>query len=261
MLNSEYAFGQKAQISVADAFLEYLAENSLVLNPAPKAGRPIYQAAKHDNNKLEWYPVIGDVAPSGDLGFTTGPWVYTVAESGMHFYGHFLTIWARDATCRWHVTFDGGVSHTAPAIIEAKLLPDRALFNKTELPPPNLLVDDVAGHALKDFQGTAQQDGFAAALRTYGRDNDFIFFTDNQPPIAGAGPATRYLNAHPIVGAWKEDGRGRSADAALTYSVGELTDENKHGTYAYVQIWQYDSKVSNWGLRVLLINPLPKAKT
>jgi hypothetical protein len=27
-----------------------------------------------------------------------------------------------------------------------------------------------------------------------------------------------------------------------------------------VQIWQYAPKVANWGLRVLLINPLPAPK-
>jgi hypothetical protein len=42
--------------------------------------------------------------------------------------------------------------------------------------------------------------------------------------------------------------------------VGEVTDRNKRSTHAYVQIWQYDPKVANWGLRVLLVNPLPPPK-
>jgi hypothetical protein len=41
--------------------------------------------------------------------------------------------------------------------------------------------------------------------------------------------------------------------------VGVLTGRNEHSTHAYVQIWQYDPKVANWGLRVLLVNPLPPA--
>jgi hypothetical protein len=54
--------------------------------------------------------------------------------------------------------------------------------------------------------------------------------------------------------------RGRSADSTLLYSVGEVTDRNKRSTHAYVQIWQYDPKVAIWGLRVLLVNPLPPPK-
>jgi hypothetical protein len=260
MLESEFAFGQKAQTSVAGAFLEYLTEDSWVLNPAPAPGRPIYQAAKESKNTLEWYPAVGDAAPSGDLGFTAGPWVYTNADSGKKAYGHFLTIWKRDATCQWHVEIDGGISHPMPKIAEPKLLPDQAPMSATEQPPANLVAQDAAGHAARDFQATARRDGVAAALRTYGRDVDFVFFTDEQSPIGGAGAAGQYLSEHPIKGAWKEVARGRSADASLMYSVGELTDSSKRSTHAYVQIWQYDPKVANWGLRVLLVNPLPPPK-
>jgi ketosteroid isomerase-like protein len=260
MLESEYAFSQKAQTSVAGAFLDYLAEDSWVLNPGPAPGRPIYQAAKESKNTLEWYQAMGDVAPSGDLGFTAGPWVYTNTDSGKQLHGHFLTIWKRDARCQWHVQIDGGISHAMPKIAEPKLLPGRVPMSATGQPPPNLVAQDAAGHAASDFQDTARRDGLAAALRTYGRDFDFVFFTDEQSPIGGAGAASEYLSEHPIMGAWKEVAHGRSADASLMYSVGELTDRSKRSTHAYVQIWQYDPKVANWGLRVLLVNPLPPPK-
>jgi hypothetical protein len=257
LLVSEYAFAERAQVSVQDAFLEYLAEDSVVLNPAPAAGRPIYQAAKPDKNKLEWYPATGDVAPSGDLGFTSGPWVYTIAQSGLRTYGHFLTVWKQDANCAWHVQFDGGISHARPTSVEPRLLPDQVSLAAAEAPPPKSATDDAAD-AIKDFQDTAQQDGLAAALRTYGRNSNFAFFTDGQAPI-GIRAANQYFRVHPVEGEWKEDARGRSADSTLVYSLGELTDGSMRGTYAYVQIWQFDPKVANLGLRLLLINPLPPA--
>ena len=260
MLESEYAFSRKAQTSVAGAFLEYLADDSWVLSPAPAPGRPIYQAARESKNTLEWYPAIGDVAPSGDLGFTAGPWVYTNVDSGKKLYGHFLTIWKRDAACQWRVEIDGGISHAMPKIEEPKLLPGQAPVSATERPPANLVAQDAAGHAASDFQDTTRRDGIGAALRTYGRDVDFVFFTDEQSPIGGAGAASEYLNDYPLKGAWKEVARGRSTDASLMYCVGELTDSSKRSTHAYVQIWQYDPKVANWGLRVLLVNPLPPPK-
>ena len=216
-----------------------------------------YAAIEDTRNKLERYPAIGDIAPSGDLGFTAGPWVYTLADGGKEVHGHFLTVWKRDSSCRWQVAFDGGVSHPPPTSVEPKLLPGQAPFNGTELPPPFLVTNDAAGQAVSDFQSTAQQDGLAAALRTYGRNSDFLFYMDGQSPIGGVGPASLYLKAHAIAGAWQEAARVRSSDSTLLYSEGRLADGNEHSTHAYVQIWQYDPKVANWGLRVLLIKPLP----
>jgi hypothetical protein len=255
LLETEYAFGQTARNSVRTAFLEYLAEDSLVLQPSPTPGRAFYAAAKDNSDKLEWYPAMADLAGSDDLGFTTGPWIYTVAASGMQIHGHFLTIWKRDALCRWRVEFDGGVSHAAPASIEPKLAPDQASLTKRSAPPANFIAEDAVGHAISGFQGSSRRDGFAAGLRTYARTSDFRFYTDSEAPM-GVAAANQYLKGHAVLGAWKEDARGRSADSTLAYSVGELLDENQRSSHAYVQIWQYNPKVANWGLRILLINPL-----
>ncbi len=258
MLSSEYAFAARAQTSVPGAFLEFLADDSLVLNPAPQPGRAVYQAAKNSADRLEWYPSIGAISSSADLGFTSGPWVYTAAPSGKQYHGHFLTVWRRDAECRWRVEFDGGTSHAAPSSAESKLRSEHTPFRTIAEPPPALVARDGAGQALGDFQSTVQRDGFASALRTYGRRADFRFYTDGQNPIDGVAAASSYLIAHAIAGAWKEDARGRSTDSTLVYSVGELTDNSHQSTHAYVQIWQYDPKAMNWRLRVLLVNPLPR---
>jgi ketosteroid isomerase-like protein len=256
MLEAEYAFGQEARSSMRSAFLDYLAHDSWVLRPSPQPGRAFYAAAKESKNLLEWYPAVGDIAAGGDLGFTAGPWVYTDANGGTQTNGHFLTVWKRDAQCRWRVELDGGVTQGAPAAVEPKLLPDQLTYTKPALPPPQFVADDAASQALSEFQVTAQQDGFAAALRTYGRNGDFHFYTDDEASLDGAAAATEYLIAHPIVGGWKEDVRGRSADSTLEYSAGQLTDSHNQGTHAYIQIWQYDPKVANWGLRILLITRL-----
>jgi hypothetical protein len=254
LLETEYAFAQKAQESVRDAFLAYLAEDSLVLQPKPTPGRPFYEAATPSGDKLQWYPAIAAVAPGGDLGFSTGPWIYTTAD-GTHSYGDFITVWKRDPSCHWRAQFDGGISHAMPQQTAPKLLPAAvatATAADTALPPKKLTarIDE----ARRDFERTAQQDGLAAGLRTYARDGDFRFYVEGQAP-QGAGPANQYL-AGSAVASWTEDARGRSADATLAYSVGRFTNAKKGGQHAYLQIWQYDPKVANWGLRIFLMAPM-----
>ncbi len=156
LLNTEYAFGQRARDSVKAAFLEYLAEDSLVLQPLPVPGRAFYTAASESADKLEWYPAVVDLAGSADLGFTTGPWIYTTASGGQ-VHGHFLTIWKNDAKCRWLVQFDGGVSHAAPANAETKLEPDQVSYAVRIGPPQILIAGGAVSQAINDFQGTSRQ--------------------------------------------------------------------------------------------------------
>jgi hypothetical protein len=251
MVQTEYAFAERAQSSVRDAFLQYLAEDSLVLQPAPTPGRAFYEAAKPSSDKLQWYPAAA--AAGTDLGFTTGPWVYTSAD-GSHAYGHFVTVWKRDGQCRWRAEFDGGISHAAPATPEPKWVPGQSPPEKGQAPTAKLLASGAIGRAMDDFQHTAQQDGLGAGLRTYARDGDFRFYIEGAPPM-NAGAANDLLKQGSAVASWSEKVRGHSSDGLLAYSVGEFTEAKKGGRHSYVQIWQYDSKVANWGLRLLLQSP------
>jgi len=262
LLSTEYAFAGKARASVRTAFLEYLAEDSLVLEPQPVPGRALYTAAKENADRLEWYPSIAGIAGSHDLGFTTGPWIYTAAAAGgAPIHGDFLTVWKRDADCRWRIELDGGVSHGAPANAEPQLAADAGppppndAIGPDTAPSPALVAADAVGRAILDFQVTAAGDGLPAGLRTYARTMDFRFLAEGEAPL-GLAAAVAYLSDHPIHGAWTEQARGRAADSSLAYSVGEFGEANKTA-YAYVQIWQYDPKIANWGLRILLLSPLP----
>jgi ketosteroid isomerase-like protein len=256
LLETEYAFAEQARAGVRAAFLEYLAEDALILRPNPVPGRALYLAAKENADTLAWYPATAGVAGSDDLGFTAGPWSYMAAGGGRQIQGHFVTVWKRDAMCRWRVQFDGGVSHAAPASAEQKLSLDGVPAPTPSPLPATSSPHDALPEAILEFQATCREDGFAAAIRTYARTADFRLFTDGEIPM-GVADANQYLTGHGISdGAWKREAGSRSADSTLAYSVGELLDANVHSSHAYAQIWQYEPRVANWGLRILLINPL-----
>jgi ketosteroid isomerase-like protein len=216
-------------------------------------GRAFKAAAWENCDKVDWYPVVADLAVSGDLGFTAGPWACSLA-SGAQIQGHYLTLWKRDEGRDWRVQFDAGVSNPAPAVAESRLSSGDAPSGRAS-PPPQAAADAAVGQAIIDFQSTAGQDGIAAGLRTYARTRDFRFYTDTQAPM-GLADANRYFTDHPILGTCEEHSRMRSADSTLAYCGGVFTDAKRRSGHAYAQIWQYEPRVANWGLRVLLINSL-----
>jgi ketosteroid isomerase-like protein len=64
-----------------------------------------------EKNTLVWHPVHGEVAGSGDLGFTVGNAVFTgVREDGAKIerFSKYLTVWKKQRDGTWRYVVDGG---------------------------------------------------------------------------------------------------------------------------------------------------------
>jgi ketosteroid isomerase-like protein len=64
-----------------------------------------------EKNSLVWHPVHGEVAASGDLGFTVGNAVFTgVREDGakLERFSKYLTVWKKQRDGSWRYVVDGG---------------------------------------------------------------------------------------------------------------------------------------------------------
>jgi ketosteroid isomerase-like protein len=94
------------------AFLEFLADDSIVLQPGPVWGRAAWESADELAGTLDWAPDWAELAADGLLGFATGPWLLTSAEEGARIEGRYLTVW-RKAQGGWAVVFDGGFGRRA----------------------------------------------------------------------------------------------------------------------------------------------------
>jgi ketosteroid isomerase-like protein len=93
---------------VKAAFLEFLGEDSIVLQPGPVWGRAAWTVRKEVMAKLEWVPDRAQLAQSGDFGFTTGAWLLTPADPAAgKAEGRYFTVWQQSAG-GWRVLFDGG---------------------------------------------------------------------------------------------------------------------------------------------------------
>jgi ketosteroid isomerase-like protein len=117
-LDAEFSRLSVAQGAVV-AFDRYLADDAVELpNGAdPQRGKPAILASLREdfasgNLVLSWTPLAGDVAASGDLGFTYGTFELTVRKAAGEgpaqvFRGKYASVWKRTAA-GWRVVMDMG---------------------------------------------------------------------------------------------------------------------------------------------------------
>lgn len=106
----------------AEAFNEYLHDEALML---PSGGNPlkgrsaIYDVMKTapDGYVLAWTPEDGEVARSGDFGYTWGRFTSSVPDSTgviQTRYGKYLNVWKKDSSGKWKVLVDTGNQSPPP---------------------------------------------------------------------------------------------------------------------------------------------------
>lgn len=113
MVNAERTFAADASVrGTRAAFLEALASDGVVFAPGPSYGKAVWAYRPDNKDRLEWAPAVAEVAASGDLGYTSGPWRYIVkGDAKPSAFGHYLTVWKKQADGHWKVLVDHGISH------------------------------------------------------------------------------------------------------------------------------------------------------
>ncbi|WP_460503797.1 Cif family virulence factor, partial [Hymenobacter agri] len=52
------------------------------------------------NTRLTWYPLLADVAQTGDLAYTTGPWTMLQNDRAQA-AGEYVTLWRKQPDGQW----------------------------------------------------------------------------------------------------------------------------------------------------------------
>lgn len=117
LVSAEQTFAVDATVrGTRAAFLAALADDGVVFAPGPMSGKAVWTARPDNKDRLEWAPAVAEVAASGDLGYTSGPWRYTVkGDAKPSSFGRYLTVWKKQADSHWKVLIDHGISHTETA--------------------------------------------------------------------------------------------------------------------------------------------------
>jgi len=116
----EAAFAADAAQHGHDAFLHYFAEDGVELDDGGgivSKEEMRRQPAWPEGTSLTWTPVRGDMAASGDLGYTYGNYVFKHKDKSGKLvtdYGKYTSIWKKQKDGSWKVVVDMGNSSPAP---------------------------------------------------------------------------------------------------------------------------------------------------
>lgn len=242
---AERAFAAAARTDgVNAAFLRFSAPDALLFQPGPSNARAALAARPIPPGKLDWWPVYAGIAASGDLGFTTGPFVAGEGERRGH--GWYFTIWRRQPDGSWRWVIDHGPP-TREAASQGRDAPVAAL--------PAGRPSGVAGslgslRAAEAHLAAALASDARAALPRFLAPDGRLMRVGPQPaigpaawaPILASGPDT--IETVPL-------GGDASAAGDLAYTYGKAswrTDGGAAVTGHYVRIWQ--RRADGWRLIV-----------
>jgi ketosteroid isomerase-like protein len=115
LIEAERAFSARSVAQgMRPAFLAYLADDGVIFRPGPINGVQSWRTRQDVPGVLEWAPEFVELSGAGDLGFSTGPWVYRASAGAKQAeHGHFISVWRRNARGAWQVALDCGSSHGA----------------------------------------------------------------------------------------------------------------------------------------------------
>ena len=267
LISAERAFCKKAaDTSIRDAFYEYMADQAVIFRPGPVNGKEFYLGRPSNPGPvLNWWPTYAEIAGSGELGWTTGPWEYRSAkDKPAEAFGHFATVWQRQLDGKWRVLIDEGHSCAQPAPESLSWARGRGrLAGDTNLPKLSAF-----GASLRDLQVVDGEyskalpaQGIGAALAQFA-DEDVLLYREDKPALVGAVAAGRALGHE-----WDGGATGwivqvgtvsRALDLAFTYGTVDVPAHGKEkaGGRKIFRIWRRGAD-GPWKLCLDATNAMP----
>ena len=146
IITAETTFAaQAAREGIKVAFLANSSPTGLVAEDGKLLNAQALWTARpaQPDSRLSWHPVWADVAQSGDLGYTTGPWTAFVKERPQA-SGEYVTVWRKqpDGTLKFAVNV--GVERVGVAAPKVTVVPQPRLMAAVATPsaaPTNVLID------------------------------------------------------------------------------------------------------------------------
>ncbi len=191
LVKAERAF---AKMSVAtsqrDAFLANFADDGVRFTPGPENAKEAIRRqpapAGPPARTLDWEPAIGDIAASGDLGYTTGPYLSTSrAADAPPRTGWFFSVWRWRRDTRWKVAADFGIEAPSSVALRPRTFRRSELrAGRLRVPPGPKTLEEELRAADAAFADVAGDRGLQTAYRVLAT-SDVLVFRPGVAPVGG----------------------------------------------------------------------------
>ncbi len=239
LIAAEKAYAKVAgEKGFRDASISVFADDAVIFAPSAVNGKKFWRDAK-ENPVITWRPIFASISRSGELGYTTGPSEYRRSRDAQNpdAFGHFVTIWRKDAKGIWKVVIDVGLDHPQPQQAETEI---RTELPTSPVPRPESSSADLDktqasfAESLKDDEGDAILDNASDDIRVYRR---------GQLPAVGKAAAKKMLGKEDAKTSRAPLGVGTSNPIDLAYEYGEYTSERDDVSQRgiYLTIWRLES--------------------
>lgn len=257
LVAAEKAFARLSETGgIRDAFVANLADEAVVFRPKPVVGKKFYVEQKAIPGLLTWRPVFADIAASGELGYTTGPYEVRKEkpEEVPSAFGHYISLWRVQADGSWKVVVDCGIRHPRPA----SPTPDFEAGGPTtpaSVPSADMEKERTALLAFdRNLSAASQKSGFLGVYR----DNlsaEARLYRPSFLPAVGKAAALELLAKSNGSLTWEPMAVhvSRGGDLGYSYGTAKLANsvQGREETvgYSYLRIWK---KASSGEWRIVL---------
>jgi ketosteroid isomerase-like protein len=246
-----------------DGFIKYFADDGIGFGPHPEKTKEVLQKRPAPAGPrtviFNWAPMFGDISQAGDLGYTTGPVLYTDISENPKPPRHamYFSVWQKQADGSWKVAVDIGVNvPQAVGPINTKFIPAKAVPSNRnrKLAPVN--VDDLGSLEIS-FSRFIAEHSMAKAYANFLSRGEFRIHRNGQMPTLSENdliPVLKSVDSFEFIGGKVSS----SNDLAFTYGKYFSAKGGQDSeTGYYVHVWRRDTS-GNWKLVADIQNPLPK---
>lgn len=262
LADAERAFAQTTvKEGFRDGFIKFFAEDGIGFSPHPQRTKEVLSKQPPATGPrtliFNWAPMLGDISAAGDLGYTTGPVLFTPqgANAKPPWHGMYFSVWQKQSDGSWKVVVDMGVD-TPQAVAPIETGFSRAGRSNVIAPerskalggPDYLIVD-------RELSDAIAKNGVVRGYLQFLADG-FRFHRNGIMPVTTKEGLASYFQTTGKTFAYETIGGKVAVSADLAFTYGSVSEASTVVGY-YVHVWQKDKK-ARWRLVADVLNGLER---
>ena len=268
IFDAERAFAKRCgEVGIRASFTEFFVDDGIAFFPQPVKYKEAVKDRPAPPNPLAyslvWEPVFGDVSAAGDLGYDTGPSVFSDPsnQNNPPRYGFFFSVWKKQTGGNWKVALDIGTDTKTPYTGSREGRAARAISPKT-VEKANVEAEHSAlVEAERAFSKISEAEGLMKAYMQH-LSGEARLHRDGTEPLTTHEEIFAYLSKNPSNRMWQSMFVDVSQSGDLGYTYGSYESKATKSLDAstekgfYARVWKKD-QANKWKLVADVAKPAP----